>query len=136
MTFRERLESYDKIKDYDFAQKIYANLCNLVWYDYVNDEVITFSNLPVSTEISWRSSGGFVAGIRQLGEGYMDFYCSGNEGEIDDEIEKLFESWNIVNVKGYYDNKTKTEEERIEEFKKTNPLVVAYNRDKKISDVI
>lgn len=127
MTFRERLESYDKIKDYDFAQKIYANLCNLVWYDYVNDEVITFS---------WRSSGGFVSGIRQLGEDYMDFYCSGDEGEIDDEIEKLFESWNIVNVKEYYDNKTKTEEERIEEFKKTNPLVVAYNRDKKISDVI
>lgn len=127
MTFRERLESYDKIKDYDFAQKIYANLCNLVWYDYVNGEVITFS---------WRSSGGFVAGIRQLGEDYMDFYCSGNEGEIDDEIENLFESWNIVNVKGYYDNKTKTEEERIEEFKKTNPLVVAYNRDKKISDLI
>ena len=127
MTFRERLESYDKIKDYDFAQKIYANLCNLVWYDYVNDEVITFS---------WRSSGGFVSGIRQLGEDYMDFYCSGNEGEIDDEIEKLFESWNIVNVKGYYDNKTKTEEEKITEFKKTNPLVVAYNRDKKISDVI
>jgi hypothetical protein len=127
MTFRERLESYDKIKDYDFAQKIYANLCNLVWYDYVNDEVITFS---------WRSSGGFVSGIRQLGENYMDFYCSGNEGEIDDEIEKLFESWNIVNVKGYYDIKTKTEEERIEEFKKTNPLVVAYNRDNKINDIL
>ena len=127
MTFRERLESYDKIKDYDFAQKIYANLCNLVWYDYVNDEVITFS---------WRSAGGFVAGIRQLGEDYMDFYCSGNEGEIDDEIENLFESWNIVNVRGYYDNKTKTEEERIEEFKKTNPLVVAYNRDNKINDIL
>jgi hypothetical protein len=127
MTFRERLESYDKIKDYDFAQKIYANLCNLVWYDYVNDEVITFS---------WRSSGGFVSGIRQLGENYMDFYCSGDEGEIDDEIEKLFESWNIVNVKGYYDIKTKTEEERIEEFKKTNPLVVAYNRDNKINDIL
>jgi hypothetical protein len=99
----------------------------LVWYDYVNDEVITFS---------WRGSGGFVASIRQLGEGYMDFYCSGNEGEIDDEIENLFESWNIVNVKGYYDNKTKTEEERIEEFKKTNPLVVAYNRDNKINDIL
>ena len=127
MTFRERLESYDKIKDYDFAQKIYANLCNLVWYDYVNDEVIDFS---------WRSSGGFVSGIRQLGEDYMDFYCSGNEGEIDDEIEKLFESWNIVNVRGYYDNKTKTEEERIEEFKKTNPLVVAYNRDNKINNIL
>jgi hypothetical protein len=133
MTFRERLESYDKIKDYDFAQKIYANLCNLVWYDYVNDEVIEFS---------WRSAGGFVAGIRKLGENYMDFYCSGNEGEIDDEIEKLFESWNIVNVKEYYDGnvfngiKTKTEEERIEEFKKTNPLVVAYNRDKKINNIL
>jgi hypothetical protein len=133
MTFKERLESYDKIKDYDFAQKIYANLCNLVWYDYVNDEVIEFS---------WRSAGGFVSGIRQLGEDYMDFYCSGNEGEIDDEIEKLFESWNIVNVKEYYDGnvfngiKNKSEEERIEEFKKTNPLVVAYNRDKKINNIL
>jgi hypothetical protein len=127
MTFRERLESHPKMSDYDFAKKIYANLCNLVWYDYVNDEVITFS---------WRSSGGFVSGIRQLGENYMDFYCSGNEGEIDDEIEKLFESWNIVNVKGYHDIKTKTEEERIEEFKKTNPLVVAYNRDKKINNIL
>lgn len=130
MTFRERLESYDKIKDYDFAQKIYANLCNLVWYDYVNDEVITFS---------WRGAGGFVAGIRQLGEGYMDFYCSGNEGEIDDEIEKLFESWNIVNVKGYYDlngGTIETEEERIEQFKKTNPLVVAYNRNNKIDTLV
>lgn len=133
MTFKERLESYNKIKDYDFAQKIYANLCNLVWYDYVNDEVIEFS---------WRSAGGFVSGIRQLGEDYMDFYCSGNEGEIDDEIEKLFESWNIVNVKEYYDGnvfngiKNKSEEERIEEFKKTNPLVVAYNRDKKINNIL
>ena len=34
------------------------------------------------------------------------------------------------------DNKTKTEEERIEEFKKTNPLVVAYNRDKKINNIL
>jgi hypothetical protein len=133
MTFKERLESYNKIRDYDFAQKIYANLCNLVWYDYVNDEVIEFS---------WRSAGGFVSGIRQLGEDYMDFYCSGNEGEIDDEIEKLFESWNIVNVKEYYDGnvfngiKNKSEEERIEEFKKTNPLVVAYNRDKKINNIL
>ena len=33
----------EQIKDIKFANKIYANLCNLVWYDYVNDIVISLS---------------------------------------------------------------------------------------------
>ena len=133
MTLRERLLEHKQMEDYDFAKKIYANLCNLVWYDYVNDEAISHS---------WRDAGGFVASIRNesfdLSEGYMDFYCSGEEGEVDEEIEKLFESWNIVNLKGYYDDKdkSKSEEERINNFKKTHPVIVSWNRDKKINNII
>ena len=55
MTLRERLLEHKQMEDYDFAKKIYANLCNLVWYDYVNDEAISHS---------WRGAGGFVASIR------------------------------------------------------------------------
>ena len=66
----------------------------------------------------------------------MDFYCSGEEGEVDEEIEKLFESWNIVNLKGYYDDKGKSEEERINNFKKNHPVIVSWNRDKKINNII
>jgi hypothetical protein len=133
MTLRERLLEHKQMEDYDFAKKIYANLCNLVWYDYVNDEAISHS---------WRGAGGFVASIRNesfdLREGYMDFYCSGEEGEVDEEVEKLFESWNIVNLKGYYDdkNKGKSDEERLNVFKKTHPVIVSWNRDIKINNII
>jgi hypothetical protein len=65
------------MSDITFANKVYANLCNLVWYDYINDEVISQS---------WRGAGGFVADIRNIGEDYIDFYCSGNEGEVDKDF--------------------------------------------------
>lgn len=35
---------------------------------------------------SWRSAGGLVAEIRGAGEDYLDFYCSGREGTVTDEI--------------------------------------------------
>lgn len=35
---------------------------------------------------SWRYAGGLVADIRENGESYIDFYCSGREGEIDQEV--------------------------------------------------
>lgn len=36
---------------------------------------------------SWRYAGGMIADIRAEGENYMDFYCSGNEGNVDGEFE-------------------------------------------------
>jgi hypothetical protein len=66
---KEILINSNKMSDITFANKVYANLCNLVWYDYINDEVISSS---------WRGAGGIVADIRNIGEDYMDFYCSGN----------------------------------------------------------
>jgi hypothetical protein len=127
MRLREILINSNKISDIEFANKVYANLCNLVWYDYISDECISFS---------WRGSGGFVASIRNIGEDYMDFYCSGNEGEVDEEIEKLFNENGIVLFEDFYSHKDIEHNERVEIFKKKNPVVVAYNRDKKIDNII
>lgn len=122
----------EQIKDVKFANKLYANLCNLVWYDYIND--IVFS-------LSWRGAGGFVAGIRNTllntNEDYMDFYCAGDEGIVDEEIEKLFNENGIILFENFYEsNSDMNEEEKVESFKKSNPIVVAYNRDKSLNKIL
>jgi hypothetical protein len=61
----------------DYAQNVYAALCNMRWQPA---EVI-----PILTDAywtcSWRSAGGIVADFRNGVEGtvedYMDWYCSG-----------------------------------------------------------
>jgi len=56
----------------DYAQNVYAALCNMRWQPV---EV-----MPILTDeywsCSWRSAGGLVARLRQSGD-YMDWYCSG-----------------------------------------------------------
>jgi hypothetical protein len=63
----------EKIQDKQYAQNVYAALCNMRWQP---KEV-----LPILKDeywsCSWRSSGGIVADLRGSGEDYMDFYCSG-----------------------------------------------------------
>lgn len=129
MRLKELLINSDKMSDITFANKVYANLCNLVWYDYINDEVISQS---------WRGAGGFVAGIRNLGEDYMDFYCSGNEGKVDSEIEKLFNDNGIVVFENLYESYPDVPDimEKVELFKKEHPVVVAYNRDKNLNKIL
>ena len=126
---KEILINSNKMSDITFANKIYANLCNLVWYDYINDEVIS---------ISWRGAGSFVADIRNIGEDYMDFYCSGNEGEVDKEIEELFNTNGIVLFEDLYDSYSNTLNltEKAALRKKEHPIVVAYNRDKNINKIL
>jgi hypothetical protein len=77
----------------DYAQNVYAALCNMRWQPA---EVI-----PILTDeywsCSWRSAGGIVADFRNGVEGnvedYMDWYCSGISGGFglaggyDDETE-------------------------------------------------
>ena len=66
-----------------YAQHLYASLCNNVFIK--NDQQWT---------CSWRMSGGIVADLRNGGESYIDWYCSGitdnpelmNEGCVSDEI--------------------------------------------------
>jgi hypothetical protein len=49
-----------------YSQNLYAALCNNRFF--YNEEEWT---------CSWRMSGGIVADIRDCGEDYMDWYCSG-----------------------------------------------------------
>lgn len=67
-----------------YAQNLYAGLCNQRFFK--NDEEWT---------CSWRHSGSIVADLRNKGECYTDFYCSGlwdhakgyvSEGYTTDEI--------------------------------------------------
>lgn len=129
MRLKQILIDSNKMSDITFANKVYANLCNLVWYDYINDEVISQS---------WRGAGGFVASIRNIGEDYIDFYCSGNEGEVDPEIEELFNMNGIVVFENLYesysDDLNLTEKAALR--KKEHPVVVAYNRDKNLNNIL
>ena len=56
-----------KAKNSDiYAQNLYASMCNCEFFygDY-------------KWSCSWRMSGGIVADLRNKGENYLDYYCSG-----------------------------------------------------------
>jgi hypothetical protein len=54
------------------AVELYGSLCNRAWFDEKNE----------MHHMSWRYAGGLVADLRGHGENYLDFYCSGGEGQI------------------------------------------------------
>ena len=73
----------EKCKTKIYAQHLYAALCNN-----------TFIKNCHTYSCSWRMSGGIVADLRNCGESYIDWYCSGisdhpelmSEGCVSDEI--------------------------------------------------
>jgi len=68
----------------DFAQHLYASLCNTIWYNKSTNDIYS---------CSWRYAGGMVAAMRNKQEDYLHFYCSGGEGgyylDIYKELNKL-----------------------------------------------
>lgn len=56
-----------------YAQNLYAAMCNMYWQKL---EVMPLLKNQLWS-CSWRSSGGIVAELRDCGESYMDWYCSG-----------------------------------------------------------
>ena len=57
----------DKCKNSEtYSQNLYAAMCNNLFYK--NDE---------EWSCSWRYAGGLVADLRNMGEDYLDWYCSG-----------------------------------------------------------
>ncbi len=75
------LKLFDQINgDYDFAQEVYAALCNMRWRKR-NDPTQIYS-------CSWRYAGGLIAEMRGMTDfmDYCEFYCSGNEGHVSERV--------------------------------------------------
>lgn len=71
-----------------YAQNLYAAWCNMQWAKHndwtkkagdLGQVAIDENNLWTA---SWRSAGGIVATLRDQGEDYMDYYCSGMRGGL------------------------------------------------------
>ena len=76
------LKLFDQINsDYEFAQEVYAALCNMRWRK-INDPTQVYS-------CSWRYAGGLIAEMRGMTDSmdYCEFYCSGNEGHVSERVE-------------------------------------------------
>jgi hypothetical protein len=71
------------VQDLDRAEALYAAMCNRAWRKEGTAEGAPGWN------VSWRVAGGIVAKMRDLGELYVDFYCSGNEGFVRQDVETL-----------------------------------------------
>lgn len=78
----------DRIQtDNAFAVELYRALCNMRWQKIDNHTIIY--------SCSWRYAGGLIAMICGNYEpmSYCDYYCSGNEGVVSEnvriELEKL-----------------------------------------------
>jgi hypothetical protein len=59
-----------------FATLLYGALCNTTWRHKATG---------AEWHCSWRSAGGIVAELRCEGD-YIDWYCSGGEGLVDDQV--------------------------------------------------
>lgn len=76
----------NKLSSYEYAQKFYAALCNNNWkkegYDY---------SVAEPWAVTWRTAGGITSSLHHGSdrlENYMDFYCSGGEGHVDEEVQQ------------------------------------------------
>jgi hypothetical protein len=72
----------------DYAQNVYAALCNMRWQ--------AIDVVPILKDeywsCSWRSAGGLVARLRGQGD-YMSWYCLGMGGIGGYEDDAEFETW-------------------------------------------
>jgi hypothetical protein len=67
----------EKVKNSkSYAQNLYCAMCNMQWQ---KAEVMPILKDELWSA-SWRSSGGIVADLRNQGEDYLDYYCSGIKG--------------------------------------------------------
>ena len=77
-----------------YAQNLYAAWCNMQWCPKELWPTLRQDPDKDLWSASWRSAGGIVANLRNKGEDYMNYYCSGMGGvamsyEEDPEWKKL-----------------------------------------------
>jgi len=63
-----------------FASNMYRALCNMMWQKKDNEKIVY--------SCTWRYAGGLIASIRDRGENYLNFYCSGLEGCVSNRVKK------------------------------------------------
>lgn len=68
-----------KVKDIGYAKDLYKALCNMKW---------KCKTTEIDYHCSWRYAGGLIADLRDVGECYLDFYCSGGEGHVTEEVKE------------------------------------------------
>lgn len=88
------------LDDRSIAILFYDALCNMEWVKVdilPEDERIMEKLKGIDSSVwscSWRYAGGIIADIRNkhynAGEDYMDFYCQGNEGVVDEIVSDCF----------------------------------------------
>lgn len=79
----------------DYPQKLYAAMCN---NEFMRLDLISILKEEI-WGCSWRHAGGIIADM--LGEGdYIDWYCSGGEGHIADEVREDLKRLGWVPVPG------------------------------------
>jgi len=76
---RDLYKLRSKVQDINYANALYASMCNMKWLDHVTNE---------EWSCTWRYSGDIVAQLRNNNEDYMDFYCNGNEGTVREDVLK------------------------------------------------
>ena len=78
-----------KLENDEYAYAFYAALCNTEWKKLNTDYVYC---------CTWRYAGSLVANMRDKEEDYLDFYCSGNEGEVRKDVEKDLNNLEYIKV--------------------------------------
>lgn len=75
------------------AHEVYAALCNVAWVPDAHEaQAYVEARGDGVCAWSWRAAGGYVADLRDRGETYLDFYCSGNEGVVSDAVREAMAS--------------------------------------------
>lgn len=79
-------------EDREFALEVYQALCNNKFIDIQDGDAGTTKDY---WSCSWRYAGGLVADLRavhdvSIGEWYLDWYCSGGEGNVSERVRDTF----------------------------------------------
>lgn len=86
-------------EDRAFALEVYRALCNNKFIDMQDADADDTKDYWSCT---WRYAGGIVASLRaahdpSIVEDYLDWYCSGGEGDVSDRVRDTFLSmgWKV-----------------------------------------
>ena len=74
--------------DGSYAQNLYAAWCNMQWCPKEFWPILRQDPEKDLWSASWRGAGGIVADLRNKGEDYMDYYCSGMGGLATYDLEE------------------------------------------------